>query len=309
MNDGYRFHLLGKFQATFAGSPIPCLTRRKLQELVCYLLLFRERPHCREVLADGLWDTARPAQSRKYLRQALWQLAPLRRAWEGQGPLLHLDGDWVRINLQGGLWLDVAELEAAFVATRDVPGAELDPDQAAAAEDAVQPYRGALLEGWTQEWCLFERERLKSIYFALLEKLVGWCEATGRPERAAAFVERMLRADRAHEEAHRLLMRLSCIRGDRAAALRQFEICRAALRHELGAEPDRLTLALYESILTGGYAAGAGRFGESSTIRMVDHGAVSPAENPPLTRLREVAAALSDAQRLVRQSLETLRVT
>jgi DNA-binding SARP family transcriptional activator len=69
----------------------------KAEELLCYLLLLRGQPHTREALAGELWADAPAAQSKKYLRQCLWQLqqaldppAPLDRA-----PLLRFDHAWV----------------------------------------------------------------------------------------------------------------------------------------------------------------------------------------------------------------------
>jgi hypothetical protein len=58
----------------------------------------------------------------------------------------------------------------------------------------------------------------------------------------------ILRVDRAHEQAHRRMMRLHALRGDRTAALRQYEQCVAALAEELGVQPTRRTLTLYDRI-------------------------------------------------------------
>jgi hypothetical protein len=40
---------------------------------------------------------------------------------------------------------------------------DLNEAQAQLLKDAVNLYCGDLLEGWYQDWCLFERERLQSI--------------------------------------------------------------------------------------------------------------------------------------------------
>lgn len=45
----------------------------------------------------------------------------------------------------------------------------------------------------------------------------------------------------AAEEAHRALMRVYRARGSQNSALRQFELCKQALRHELQSEPDAET--------------------------------------------------------------------
>jgi DNA-binding SARP family transcriptional activator len=66
--------LFGKFSVHDDGRELDRLPGGKPIELFCYLLLQRERPHSREVLASLLWGDCTTSQSKKYLRQALWQL-------------------------------------------------------------------------------------------------------------------------------------------------------------------------------------------------------------------------------------------
>jgi DNA-binding SARP family transcriptional activator len=66
--------LFGKLSIRCNDRCVDGLTGSKVQELLCYLLLHRDRPHCREALASLLWSDVSTAQSKKYLRQALWQL-------------------------------------------------------------------------------------------------------------------------------------------------------------------------------------------------------------------------------------------
>jgi len=70
-----RVSLFGRFQVEVDGKSLTSsLDARKVQELFSYILIFRERPHSRETLAEVLWGENSSVQSRKYLRQALWQL-------------------------------------------------------------------------------------------------------------------------------------------------------------------------------------------------------------------------------------------
>ena len=69
-----RIRLFGKFQVERDGYAMSGLDALKVQELFCYLLLNRDRPHHREALAGLLWGEYSTSQSKKYLRQALWQL-------------------------------------------------------------------------------------------------------------------------------------------------------------------------------------------------------------------------------------------
>lgn len=245
----YSFLLLGRFQARRDRGDWAQLEAHKMQEIISYLLLFRQRPHQREVLAGTLWGASSGPRSRKNLRQSLWQLQENTRADPDgiQTPLLLVAKEWVQVN-QEGIWLDVAELEAAFSSVQLTPGERLSAEQAATVEEAVELYRGDLLEGWQEDWCVFERERLQAINLSMLEKLLGYCEATGRFEEGLVHGERLLRHDRAHERAHWRMMRLSYLAGDRTGALRQYDKCRAALAEELGVAPGRLTRTLYEQI-------------------------------------------------------------
>lgn len=242
----YSFLLFGRFQARRERSEWAQLEAHKMQEIISYLLLFRERPHQREVLAGTLWGSSSPPRSRKNLRQSLWQLQEKAQA-AADTPLLLVGKEWVQVNREG-IWLDVAELEAAFHSVQFTPGERLSAEQAGMVADAVDLYRGDLLEGWQEDWCIFERERLQAINLSMLEKLLGYCEATGRFEEGMVHGERLLRHDRAHERAHWRMMRLSYLAGDRTGALRQYDKCRAALAEELGVTPGRLTRTLYDQI-------------------------------------------------------------
>jgi two-component SAPR family response regulator len=115
-------------------------------------------------------------------------------------------------------------------------GKQIDSTLANVMKEAVQPYRGDLLEGFYQDWCLLERERLQNCYLSLLDRLIRYCLEQGEYQRGIDYGERVLRLDRAHERSHQQLMRLHYRNGDRTAALRQFER-RTALREELRSNP------------------------------------------------------------------------
>jgi DNA-binding SARP family transcriptional activator len=66
--------LFGRFDVRCGEQALTDFNARRMQELFCYLLLHRDRPHPRETLASLLWCDCFTAQSKKRLRQALWQL-------------------------------------------------------------------------------------------------------------------------------------------------------------------------------------------------------------------------------------------
>jgi DNA-binding SARP family transcriptional activator len=247
--EAIRFSLFGKLRIQIGNTAVAGLEARKVQELICYLLVNRREVHHRERLASLFWENQTTANSRKYLRQTLWQLQTVLDQTTGSGdPLLLVDDEWIQLNPAAALWLDVAELENAFRAVQPTPGAQLGLAQAEALMHAVTLYRGDLLDGWFADWCIFERERMQSMYLGALDKLLGYCEARQDYPQALQYGTTILRCDRARERTHRCLMRLHYLAGDRTRALRQYEACLAALHEELGVTPARSTQVLYEQI-------------------------------------------------------------
>ena len=159
-------------------------------------------------------------------------------------PLL-VDADSVRLDWSGPLEIDVETFQRAHQQAGP-KGAPIDAAQARALERAVALYRGDLLEGSYQDWCLQERSRLQHCCFGMLTKLARYCVEQGEFQRGVEYCERILKQDPAHEQSHQQLMTLHFQGGDRTSALRQYERCKAALRGELGVEPSRQTRELYE---------------------------------------------------------------
>ncbi len=243
-----QIHLFGKFSVRHDDRPATGFDAYKEQELLSYLLLHRNRPHSRETLAGLLWGDVPTEKSKKYLRQALWHIQAALDARPGGGAALSVEHDWVQLNACAVLWLDVEVFERTFMLVHDRRGADLDAEHLGELQGAVEIYRGDLLEGWYQDWCLYERERLQNIYLVMLDKLMCFCEAKGKFELGLHYGSLVLRYDRAHERTHRQMMTFQYLSGDRTAALRQFERCAAALKEELGVRPDKRTAALYQKI-------------------------------------------------------------
>jgi DNA-binding SARP family transcriptional activator len=298
--------LFGKFQVFRGDEPIKGLDIRKVQELLCYLLLYRTHSYPREMLAGLLWGDTSTAQAKKCMRQTLWQM---QSALGGQNGLDHerlilVAPDWIQINTTADLWLDVAEFEQAFDQMKGRRGEELDPHTAQLVRDSVQLYQGDLLEGWYQDWCIYERERLQNIYLAMLEKLMAYHEAQQEYDIALSYGGQLLRYDHAHERTHRRLMSLHYMAGDRAAALRQYQRCVAALQEELDAQPSQRTTALYERIQA------------DQQVAALSEAACTPAILPPnatslhmlFMRLKQHWQALTNLERQIREDIDSLEV-
>jgi DNA-binding SARP family transcriptional activator len=251
--DGMRIHLFGKLLVRIGDQgPLP-LDSHQTEKLFCYLLLFRHRGHHREVLADLLCGECPTAQSKKHLRQLLWRLQSVVEACATpcDGPILLVDRDWVQVNPGYTLWLDVDILERASVLVQDQPGEGLDGDRVEVIRRAVDLYQDDLLVGWYEDWCLFERERLRNMYLELLDKMIGHCEAHQQYESGLRYGEQMLRYDPASERTYQRMMRLHYWAGARGAALHQYQRCVAALQKEVGVAPSKSTTVLFQQVRAG----------------------------------------------------------
>jgi DNA-binding SARP family transcriptional activator len=296
-----RISLFGRMAVEYDGVPIGEHAGVRAQELLCYLLLHRDRPQPREGVASALWGghcTTR--QSRTYLRKALWQLqTELQTDLGPAAALVHADTEWLCLEVDAGLHLDVAALEEAYAQVHDVPAERLDPCAARALQAAAAAYTGDLLEGWYQEWCLIERARLQRIYLLAVDKLMGYCEHVGAHEAGLAYGEQSLRCDPARERTYGQVIRLYAALGDRTGALRAYERCVTALRQELDAAPTAATRALAAAVRQDapppeGESPGEGRPpAEGALARRLDH----------LILLHE---QLAEAQQQVRQELDAL---
>ncbi|MBI4769268.1 MAG: AAA family ATPase, partial [Chloroflexi bacterium] len=122
----------------------------------------------------------------------------------------------------------------------------------------VSLFTGGFLQGFDlrdaplwEEWLQTRRETLQTRALLAMEAQGARLAAGGDYPLAAQYYLCALSMDLWREAAHQGLMRVYALSGDRAAALAQYERCRAALAEGLGVEPLPETQALYRQILEG----------------------------------------------------------
>jgi len=302
--------LLGKMCVRRNEQVINSTERSKAQELLGYLLLYRDRPHSRESLAGLLWCDAPGEQSKKYLRQSLWQLQHLIGSQSTTDNLLFVDSRWIQLNQKCHYWLDLDVFERVYEQVKGVPGYQLNNEMAEALRGAVSLYKGDLLEGCYQDWCLYERERLHSMYLAMLDKLVGYSEAHGDYEAGLEYGMRILRHDRAREQTHRKMMRLHYLAGDRTGALHQYERCVAALHEELNVRPAQGTVELFEQICADEFAVSEMMTNRSDAEPLASRTPEQPGIglSEILDRLTRLQVILAGVQSQVRREIQAIRI-
>ncbi len=236
--------LLGQFEVRLDGAPVD-IPSRPAQSLLAYLLLNPGVAHRRERLAGLLWPDATDANSRGYLRKALWHLRKaIPPGASAGGNYWQVDDIAIAFDANNEYWLDTRVLE------QRPDGSGLD-----AHMQRVAVYRGELLPGFYDEWAVLERERLRAIFEQqmgqLLEGLIG---AQTWPA-VLEWGERWIALGGAPEPAYRALMMARGQQGDLAGVAAVYQRCVEALARELGVEPSAQTHAVYAQLRAGGAAA------------------------------------------------------
>jgi DNA-binding SARP family transcriptional activator/predicted ATPase len=247
---------LGTFDVTLDGQPVTGFESGKVRALLAYLATQSDRAHSRSVLVGLLWPEQPEDAARANLRQAL---SNLRRALGDQhspAPFLHISRDTVQFDAAG-----TRQDVEAFNALLDECNrhahrrAELCTPCSQRLAQAVGLYRGPFLDGLfvhdslaLEEWILLQREILQRRVLQALYQLAAYHERRGAYNEAYDFALRQIELDPWREEAHRQAMRVLVLRGERSAALAQYEACRHLLEEGLGVEPSEETTALYRQI-------------------------------------------------------------
>jgi DNA-binding SARP family transcriptional activator len=238
---GLEISLLGPPRVRRAGEAVAFETR-KATALLAHLAL-AERPRSRESLCALLWPSQDPEHARGALRRTL---SALRKSVGEEW--IEAAGDSVALRSGEGLDLDVQRFRA-------LAGEEASLEDLAAA---VELSRGELLEGFAlrdspefDAWQVYEADELRRELGSVLGRLVELVSAHGDYSRAIAYARRRLELDRLHEPAHRELIRLYALNGNRAAALAQYRDCVRTLTQELGVAPVEETAALFEQVSEG----------------------------------------------------------
>ncbi|MDT8305393.1 MAG: BTAD domain-containing putative transcriptional regulator [Anaerolineae bacterium] len=288
---------LGCFHAARGERALTAFRSTRVQGLLVYLALRQQEPQARDVLATLFWPDEPDAVAKKNLRQSLYQLRQVLGEEEAEGaPHLLVTRTTMQFNAASDHSLDVTTFLTSLKTGR--------------LEQAVTAYGGELLPGFTcdslpfEAWLREERERLHRLALDALSTLAEQRLAQADYRRAEEMAQRQLALEPWREEAYRQLMQALALRGERSAALVQYEACRSALADELGVEPGPETKALAARIRSHAVRGKAQttttwpvlrRLSTPFVGRQREHGALVDAYRQAQSRGARVVAVLGEA--------------
>lgn len=215
-----------------------------------YLVDRRAHPVSREDLAEVLWAGRLPPAWGVSLSAII---SKLRVVLEGAGlardEVITTAFGCYQVRLPKDAWVD---LEVAASTLHAAEGAVATGDASHAHGDALVALtilRRPFLPGAEGHWVQARREALRAQLLRALDCMTYCLTANGEIELALRNAEELVAMEPFREGGYRHLMRLHAARGDRAEALRVYEVCRGRLVEELGVGPSAETEALQVSLL------------------------------------------------------------
>jgi DNA-binding SARP family transcriptional activator len=230
--------------------------RKRAKLLLVYLLLAGPDGASRQTIAEKVWPEALPGEADDqfyaHLR-ALRGVLDAAPAKEGASSHIRNQGGRYAFAFDSPHQWDLAEFLRYRDQGRRAERLGRGAEAAAAYEAAVALYMGDLLPeplfrdvAWLHHLRAACREDMLSMRTFLAE------HAADAHDWAAALVhwKAILQVEPAREVVHARMMTVYAWLGRRDDAIAQFQVCRAALRRELGADPLPSTVDLYQQIMS-----------------------------------------------------------
>jgi DNA-binding SARP family transcriptional activator len=240
--------LLGPFQLQRHGQIVSTITGKVMHLLA--MVAFRLGSGLpRDEVIEALWPTQDTTAASTSLNSLIYSLhRKLRNGSADEAAVVLVNGAYY-LNLAGGYVTDVVRFDS-LVREGDHLMAAGDAGAAVTRyAQAVELYRGKLCID-TDALAVVERERLRGSFLSALSRVANHSLQRGDCESALKHAQRLLIHDPCWEEGHRLVMRACVYRGERARALRQYQLCEFVLQREFGAVPEASTTELFDHIRT-----------------------------------------------------------
>jgi WD40 repeat protein/DNA-binding SARP family transcriptional activator len=231
--------LLGQFEVRLDGIAID-IPSRTAQSLLAYLISNPGTAFRREQLAGVLWPDSTEANSKGYLRSAIWRIRKtLKDISSDNSDYILSNKIIITFNHKLPFWVDTQVLEKS---------------KGQSAQELLEEtslYQGELLPGFYEDWVVLERERMRTVFDRKMHRLMQCLIDDKSWEQVIEQAERWISLGDTPEPAYRALMIAYTSLGDKGKALTTFMRCLDALEHELGVGPTEETVRLEKRIRSG----------------------------------------------------------
>ncbi len=228
--------LLGSVTFLIDGQPIKRFSSRTVEAVLIYVVL-QGQPVPRSRLVEMFFPTSEASQAKANLRVVLSELRK-----------------------QVGAFVDITDQTVTVGDNVSTDCSRLTADcwqlPAPRLQSVLNAYHGDFLAGFSVRdapafdyWALLERERLRLLVLAGLERLIEMQMAQGDFRAALKSAEKRLALEPLQESIHRIKMLLLTRTGQRSLALRHFAIAEKLFNDELDIKLSEQAHALHRRIL------------------------------------------------------------
>ena len=229
-------HLLNQIKIEQNGELLESLMVPKLQLLLGYLIINRDKAVARDHVAQIMWPDRPESSGRNNLRRLLHRLRQqLPNADQHIRSTSH-SLSWISSD---SAKIDLVEYEAVLT----------NFDQPKAIQALVHGAPPTLMPGMTEEWVIAAEERLKRLWRNGLELTADLCVVKQQINGAVDAVSRLLDENPLNENTYRRLMQLHMQQDNRPAAVMVYYRCVQTLRDSLGIPPSAPTRDLHQKLL------------------------------------------------------------
>lgn len=233
-----RIYTLGRFEILCDNEPLR--SSRKAQhkplELIKILCAFGGHAIHQDRITEALWPDAEGDAAEQALGTTLHRL---RKLLQHEGAV-RLEDRQLSLDFRY-VWVDALAFDRIAHHPNRVDRFFL--------QCALNRYRGHFLEGDSASWALAFRERLRSHFLKMSERLGAFLEQEGDWSAAIDCYHRVIEIEPVAESFYRRLMTCHAQLGQRAEALSVFQRCRQTLLTYLGVSPTKETQTLYQRLI------------------------------------------------------------
>lgn len=220
----------------------------KGKELLCYFIVNKRRRITRDKLMDVFWRDKSPHLASSSLRTTIYYLRNALNIVEGY-ELVLCEHPHYFINPSYNYWIDTEVFqklvkEGDYLCSKGIKKSGIEK-----YEEAVNLYRGDLLNQFYSSWIDEDRRYFGTIFLESLEKMARYYFDIKEYKRSIKCCRRILMEDEIDENIHALLMQCYGKTGNKQKVIHQYETLIRILKDELGEEPSDETTGIYK-ILT-----------------------------------------------------------
>lgn len=255
MSTELRIYLFGSPRFILAKGQEVQVRMVKSKAILAYLAISGQEEQ-RTKIAGLLWSDMVETSARANLRAAITNLR------KELGDYLISTRQTLTLNYQLPIWVDAKVIEGLWTRWKQM---QRDKERSSESESVRIALRRALADvnaeflgalnipdaPLFEEWMLLEREKYGQLIIDALAALTDHAIEEHALNEGIETASHILRLDPGRETAHRQLIQLHALNGNRTAALQQFEKCRQYLLEEFGVQPGISTTTLVEKIRQG----------------------------------------------------------